>query len=97
MDTWLDLLLKKLVHILPLPPGVVMVPSGSLHGPRVDVIEALTSSATDPLDSDDDYHKSTVKCNERTTADGWYQDVRHLEFTFEDDLESVNRTIFSSA
>jgi sulfite reductase alpha subunit-like flavoprotein len=40
----------------------------------------------DPLEAEHNYFKAVVSCNRRITADDWYQDVRHLEFTFSDNI-----------
>lgn len=37
------------------------------------------------------YHRVKVLKNERITADGWWQDVRHFEFESEDELRYVAR------
>jgi len=47
----------------------------------------------DPLQVDLQYHKGTIKVNQRITAPDWYQDVRHLEFGFEDDIKLVRATL----
>jgi len=33
---------------------------------------------------------ATVQTNKRITSPDWYQDVRHLEFTFDQDIESAS-------
>lgn len=35
------------------------------------------------------YHSATVRRNDRITDPSWYQDVRHLEFDFRDDITCV--------
>ena len=50
----------------------------------------VTSDATvdpDPLEADEKYHTASVKCNKRTTAEDWFQDVRHFEFSFKEDIK----------
>jgi len=51
-----------------------------------EVSEEIFKQCTDPLEVDNKYHTATVKCNRRITADDWYQDVRHFEFDFVDDI-----------
>ncbi len=43
----------------------------------------------DPLVQDAVYHHATLKCNKRITAEDWYQDVRHFQFSFEEDIQYV--------
>lgn len=35
------------------------------------------------------YYEATLSANERITAEGWNQDVRHFEFDFDDDIQYV--------
>lgn len=39
------------------------------------------------LDTGATYREATVKLNRRITAEGWHQDVRHLEFVFDEEIE----------
>ncbi|KAI0776652.1 riboflavin synthase domain-like protein [Trametes elegans] len=62
----------------------------SLPPARVSISDAapgaqLTRKA--PLVADREYHLAKVTCNKRLTAEDWYQDVRHFEFAFEDDIQ----------
>ena len=49
-------------------------------------------SVQDPLVADQRYHRAVVNCNQRITADDWFQDVRHIEFKFQDNLQCVQVT-----
>lgn len=49
-----------------------------------------SKSSNDPLTEDPDYHNATLKSNTRITASDWFQDVRHLEFTFDEDIQCVS-------
>jgi sulfite reductase alpha subunit-like flavoprotein len=40
----------------------------------------------DPL-VDEKYHTAVVKCNTRITAEDWFQDVRHCEFSLKEDVK----------
>ena len=55
-------------------------------------VEADLNLSQDPLQVDLQYHKGTIKANRRITAPDWYQDVRHLEFGFEDDIKLAGVT-----
>jgi hypothetical protein len=70
-----------------------VIPADQLPPPRVSMHESTTAmleKCTDPLEDDKFFHTATVKSNGRITADGWYQDVRHLEFEFLDDIQYVD-------
>lgn len=43
--------------------------------------------SVDPIVADPRYHQATVMTNRRITSSDWYQDVRHLEFDFQDDIK----------
>lgn len=76
--------------MVPLPLGVEITPANGVPSPRVSLTP--TSQATldhlqDPLKADLQYHQGIVKTNDRVTADDWYQDVRHIELEFEDNVQ----------
>lgn len=75
-----------LLQLFPLPPGLEVVPEG-VPEPRVRILEAVTS----PLPSEDrpikGYFTATVASNTRITAADWYQDVRHYDLDFEEDIQ----------
>ncbi|TFK37556.1 hypothetical protein BDQ12DRAFT_652582 [Crucibulum laeve] len=88
LQPWVSKLLDILLQLSPLPPGVDIIPVNDVPQPRVMLKESLRSTLDreqDALESDIRYHLATVKKNERITAADWFQDVRHLEFSFEDD------------
>jgi hypothetical protein len=79
----------------PLPPGLDVVPPGGLPPPRVTMLDASTkdlSNVRDPLEADRRYCQAVVKCNQRITAENWFQDVRHIEFEFRDDIQYAQLT-----
>jgi sulfite reductase alpha subunit-like flavoprotein len=93
LDPWMDRLLEALLTMYPLPAGVDMVPNDRLPPARVSMVDTSTNTLEDlfdPLEEDPNYHIATVKYNERITAEKWYQDVRHLEFDLEDDIQYVS-------
>ena len=90
LEPWTDGLLDTLVEHFPLPPGVGITSVNEvppLHVLLRPVLEADINMSQDPLQVDLQYHKGTIKANQRITALDWYQDVRHLEFEFEDDIK----------
>ena len=48
--------------------------------------DMTNSSTPDPLSLDKQYHTAKLRCNRRITSPDWYQDVRHIEFSFEDEI-----------
>ncbi|KAK7029516.1 NAPDH-dependent diflavin reductase [Paramarasmius palmivorus] len=87
LEPWIDTLLEALLRELPLPPELQLTPHGQLPPSRVVLAESQQATkALDPLDIDESYHTATVKCNNRITSQDWFQDVRHLEFEFEDNI-----------
>ncbi|KAF9463400.1 hypothetical protein BDZ94DRAFT_1164084 [Collybia nuda] len=89
LHPWMEDLLEELLELYPLPPGVEIISSDEIPPPRVSLEEtthAALKECKDPLDEDKTFHTATVKQNKRITADDWYQDVRHLEFDFDDDI-----------
>ena len=83
MDTLLDALLK----FFPLPPGAPAHSTSSIPPSRVTLVRSDAESSVDPLLYDEKYCLGKVKCNERITASDWYQDVRHLEFEFDEEIQ----------
>jgi len=92
LQPWTEGLLETLLEMFPLPSGVELTPANVIPPPRV-VLEpasqATHDTSQDPLKVDLQYHRGVVKTNERITAADWYQDVRRLEFEFEDNVQCV--------
>ncbi|CDO69942.1 hypothetical protein BN946_scf184836.g16 [Trametes cinnabarina] len=89
LGPWMQQLSAVLVHTFPLPDGVEPESPDSLPPPRVSISNAAPGSQLtrkDPLVADREYHLATVTCNRRLTAEDWYQDVRHFEFSFDEDV-----------
>ncbi|KAG1797022.1 riboflavin synthase domain-like protein [Suillus plorans] len=76
LDPWIECLLEVLTQLYPLPHEQDNIPAGS-----------DTSLNPDPLDEDTKFHTASVKCNRRITAEDWFQNVRHFEFSFKDDIK----------
>lgn len=58
--------------------------------PRVsfkDAKESAKGKTTDPLIFAKEYHTATIKANTRLTSADWYQDVRHFELDFDEDIK----------
>ncbi|KAH7912072.1 riboflavin synthase domain-like protein [Hygrophoropsis aurantiaca] len=89
LDPWIDKLLDTLLVLHPLPPDLTVLPSNTKHPPRISISYDAETLPNGPLSSnaDPNFHEAIVKCNRRVTAEGWFQDVRHLEFKFEDAIE----------
>ncbi|PSR76808.1 hypothetical protein PHLCEN_2v8189 [Hermanssonia centrifuga] len=89
LDPWIATLSGELLKLFPLPSGVEIAPD-TIPEPRVSVIDGTDSSSEPGLLYEietDVYHTATIVCNKRITAEDWYQDVRHLEFDFQDDIQ----------
>jgi hypothetical protein len=100
---WLDRLISALLERCPVPDGSATRTADDLPAPRVllnsigDNDECSISVGSDPtLDPGALYHEATLICNRRITAEDWYQDVRHFEFTFQDDIRQVNFEVISA-
>ncbi|KAH9856143.1 riboflavin synthase domain-like protein [Lenzites betulinus] len=89
LGPWMEALSNVLKQIYPLPNGVAQEPLDSLPPARVTMSDApmgAQRTRKDPLVADREYHLAIVKCNKRITAEDWYQDVRHFEFSFDDEI-----------
>ncbi|KAG7087387.1 hypothetical protein E1B28_013358 [Marasmius oreades] len=87
LDLWIESLLEAILQLLPLPPGLELLPTDTVPPARVSFSVASDNAPVeDPLDRAEGYHFATLRCNDRITSHDWFQDVRHLEFTFEDDI-----------
>ncbi|KAG2005800.1 NADPH-ferrihemoprotein reductase [Coprinopsis cinerea AmutBmut pab1-1] len=83
---WVEKLLGTLLQLAPLPAPIELSDTSELPPPRVALESAQDATTTDPVREDTRYHDAVVKTNTRITAEDWYQDVRHIEFEFEDDI-----------
>ena len=87
-EPWLLTLSEKLLELYPLPPGIDILPDG-IPQPRVSISDGPALETGHSVGVPDDYHLATVSANRRVTAEDWYQDVRHFEFEFDEDLQYV--------
>ncbi|KAJ3540375.1 hypothetical protein NM688_g6234 [Phlebia brevispora] len=85
-DPWTTKLSEALLELFPLPPGAEIAPD-TIPEPRVSIIEGAASSTTNGLTREVDSYRATVSSNKRITAKDWYQDVRHLDLDFEEDIK----------
>ena len=88
MNPWIDQLSSALLDMYPLPDGAIPSTTSGLPPPRVTVKpkDGTGSSIPDPLSLDKQYYTAKLQCNRRITSPDWYQDVRHIEFSFEDEI-----------
>ncbi|PCH42882.1 riboflavin synthase domain-like protein [Wolfiporia cocos MD-104 SS10] len=86
---WLKNLSDAILQLYPLPLGVTVLPEDSLPPPRVSVTDTTMRphmKCEESMSKDNGYFTATVECNRRITAADWYQDVRHFELDFEDEI-----------
>jgi hypothetical protein len=94
LDPWIEKLLDVLLQLHPLPDGLEVIPADALPAPRVSILDAPPSHAPESADSESPpleatvYHTARLKSSTRITPSDWFQDVRHLEFEFDDDIRS---------
>jgi len=87
---WSNGLLKRLLEISPLPPGIKITAESEVPPLRMLLSPASQKSVSeqkDPLEADILSHKGVVRVNSRTTSKDWYQDVRHIEIEFDHDVQ----------
>lgn len=90
LGPWLEQLSTVLLDIFPLPEGEAQESLDTLPPARVAVVNADKEAQTtqkDPLVADREYYTAILSCNRRITAEEWYQDVRHFEFKFDEDVQ----------
>lgn len=77
--------------MFPLPPELDIIPIDKVPPPRISLKDVpqsgLNSSSSDPTTTETTFHQAVVKANDRITAQDWFQDVRHIELDFEDDIQ----------
>ncbi|PFH47620.1 hypothetical protein AMATHDRAFT_82115 [Amanita thiersii Skay4041] len=86
---WIETLLRALLGYLSLPPGMTDTQPSSAPPPRVRLtrIEATSDKNQPQIPSRESRYQAKVKCNTRITATDWFQDVRHLELDFDQDIQ----------
>lgn len=85
MDKILDALL--LTH--PLPQNLEIIPAVTMPPARASVFQDTAFATLSSVLEDSSFYWVTVKCNKRITSEDWYQDVRHLEFDFDREIQHV--------
>ncbi|KAF8637155.1 hypothetical protein AX17_003059 [Amanita inopinata Kibby_2008] len=90
---WIDRLLDALLPYSPLSSRTTVPPPPAVPPPRVTL--RLAEHADQPKDrkpfadwssSNQSYYHAKVKSNKRITASDWYQDVRHLQLDFDENI-----------
>lgn len=92
LEPWLRELTGTLSKLFPMPPGLDVQSADGLPPSRVSMTDADATTlavCVDPLDNDPQHHIATVSCNRRITAEDWFQDVRHFELDFDEDVRCV--------
>ncbi|THH00704.1 hypothetical protein EW145_g7039 [Phellinidium pouzarii] len=90
LDAWTPLVFGALEEQAPPPLGATFEDVNALPPPRITIASSsgTVSTATESsyLKQPNGYHHVTVRCNDRMTAQDWYQDVRHIELDLEEDI-----------
>ncbi|KAJ7454826.1 riboflavin synthase domain-like protein [Mycena latifolia] len=86
LEPWMGKVIATLLLSYPLLEGLEIIPAATIPPPRVSVAQDTAFTAPPSAPVHRDFHLARVKCNTRITAEDWYQDVRHLEFDFEDEI-----------
>ena len=65
--------------------------------PRISIVNKdtppLQRAVPEKFEPSPDYHPATLRRIERITSVDWSQDVRHIEFEFDEDIEFVKGAI----
>ena len=81
-------------HALPAALRLHVLPPNQLPPPRISLhmIAANDVLPEDilPQEPETEYHQAFLKENRRITSQDWYQDVRHLEFTFDHPIQYMS-------
>ncbi|KAF8207221.1 hypothetical protein K438DRAFT_1815910 [Mycena galopus ATCC 62051] len=83
LESWMDKITQALLLTYPLPDNIEMIPAAAVPAARASLLEDATFASPSLPPG---FHSATVKCNNRITAEDWYQDVRHFEFDFNDEI-----------
>ncbi|KAG8942817.1 NAPDH-dependent diflavin reductase [Tulasnella sp. 419] len=89
LTPWIESLFNVLDDLYPGTREVEFIPSTELPPPRARLQITTKKSATGRLleESQLEGVAVTLTKNSRITAEGWYQDVRHIEFKADHNLE----------
>jgi len=88
LNPWIDQLSSALLEMYPLPDCAIPATVSGLPPPRVIMKpnDGTNSGIPDPLSLDKRFHLAKLRYNRRITSPDWYQDVRHIEFSFDDEV-----------
>jgi len=77
------------MKLYPLPTNLNILPPSQLLPPRGTIkrVEEEQVGILVPQEPATNYYDATLVQNERLTNPTWYQDVRHLTFHFDQELE----------
>jgi sulfite reductase alpha subunit-like flavoprotein len=86
---WIETLFETLLKEYPIPESLNILPASQRPSPRARISMVKEGAVKDllPLEPATRYYASTLVGNRRITAADWSQDVRHLVFRFDDDIE----------
>ncbi|KAJ7650639.1 riboflavin synthase domain-like protein [Roridomyces roridus] len=85
LESWMGAILESLLQTYPLPDGLEMMPATVIPPARASIVQDSSSSTS--ITKMPGFPSAVVKCNQRITAEDWYQDVRHLEFHFDNEIQ----------
>ncbi|KAI8893213.1 hypothetical protein BC833DRAFT_625093 [Globomyces pollinis-pini] len=84
LDPWLTSFWDNALSLFPMPKGLEIIPANILP-PSTYAIEMLDSECTNSvLEVENGEYKAQVKTNKLITAPTHFQDIRHFEFTVDD-------------
>jgi sulfite reductase alpha subunit-like flavoprotein len=87
LEPWLDNFADSVLKLYPLPASTPVGPTPkNLPPPRV-ILTTQDAKIDSSLSLLQGFLCATVKTNQRITAKDWYQDVRHIEFELDKDIE----------
>lgn len=86
LEPWLSTLSDAILKLYPLPDGTPTAPISTVPLPRVVLQRDEEPNKPEPERLPGSI-SATVTVNTRTTAQDWFQDVRHLEFQLDEDVE----------
>ncbi|KAJ3563104.1 hypothetical protein NP233_g9156 [Leucocoprinus birnbaumii] len=85
LEPWIDTLSDAILELYPLPESSPLPSTSKLSPPRV-TLKSHKGAPPSPPPSTSTSLSATIIKNERITAPDWTQDVRHIEFQFDQDL-----------
>ncbi|KAJ6448883.1 riboflavin synthase domain-like protein [Mycena sanguinolenta] len=87
LESWMEIFLQVLLRTYPLPDNLEIIPAAAIPAARVSMFKDASLATPSSLPATSGFYSATVKCNNRITAEDWYQDVRHFEFDFDQDIQ----------